>query len=259
MEAGSVIVDPAYRGGKLVMSMTQIVGEELPRKLGLHTVFGQTVCDHLVTQKIAQRFGSLPYALEIEALPSRPLDRRFGMDGRISLLDCFRILTDQPHEVFLPDIYADWLRSFYAECGLQRGFLADQESAATNTDALIQTFPAAGLTKITVNQTGRDIAERLSRLREEYPQTQVWQLVLPLSQPGSGFAVNAARARGFFIGGLLPHWSDRDMLLMQKLEFEFDAGQINLLTEQSRRLLALIVSDHAPASRNSRFPATVRR
>ncbi|NCC26454.1 MAG: hypothetical protein EOM25_14840, partial [Deltaproteobacteria bacterium] len=97
MEGGSWIVHPAYRHSSLVMRLAARIHTSPPERLNLDVMFGQTVCDHVTTQKMGLKYNSLYSALEIEAMPPRP-----GGDGRISLLDAFIVYRDRPHTVYLP-------------------------------------------------------------------------------------------------------------------------------------------------------------
>ncbi len=248
MESGSVIVDPTYSGRKLLLQMHQLVNIELPRRLGLNAVFGQMVCDNLVTQKLMVHLGAFPQAIEIAALPDRPAERRFGVTGRISLLDGFLLLKDPPQDLYPPAPYAEWIKSRYAEHHLTRHFHPDQQPTSPATRSQVEDNRNAALTKMTVLEIGQDFATCLAHVTTTHPDTLIWQLLLPLDRPGGGFAVAAARAQGFFLGGLLPLWSDHDMLLVQKIAIPFDPEQIHLLTEESKTLLGFILDDQRSLS-----------
>ena len=106
MEAGGWIVLPSYRNSMLAMRLAQKIHAAPPASLGLNVIFGQIVCDHVITQKMSVKFNTFFCALEVEAMPSRPDDVSGGAGGRISLLDGFIILRDVPHGVYLPPHYA---------------------------------------------------------------------------------------------------------------------------------------------------------
>ncbi|MBK5964601.1 hypothetical protein CCR95_11045 [Thiocystis minor] len=243
MESGSTIVDPNYSAGKLLLRMQEMVNRDLPRTLGLNALFGQSVCDHLVTQKLCVRFAARPYALELGALAPRPEERDYGSRERVSLLDAVQVFEDIPHAVHLPAIYRDCLEPLYARHGLQRTILPDCEPSRDVTEAAIARYPDSGMIKMTVVRLGRDVPERIQHLTEDDSAPQVLHLVLPLTEPGVAEAVAAARAQGFFLGGLLPLWNDRDMLLMQRLACPFDPARIKLLTDDAKALLDAILAD----------------
>ncbi len=58
---------------------------------------------------------------------------------------------------------------------------------------------------------------------------KVTQVCLKLSSPWVGAAVNILRKRGFFLGGILPRWFDKDGFFMQKTVDRPNCEGINLL------------------------------
>ncbi len=243
MEGGSWIVHPAYRKSTLAMRMAERIHLHPPEYLGLDVMFGQSVTDHRMTQKMANKFKSLSCALEIEAMPARPEHEEGWSDGRISLLDGFMIYNDRPHSVFLPRFYADTLQSLYHTRSLNRHFCEDRAPDQLQTQGAVQSVDNADLLKITIEQPGSDFAEYLSDLEAKYPNRHVYQLILPLWRPGNSLAVEAARSAGYFLGGLLPLWFDQDGFLLQKIAGTPDFTKIQLFTEEAKNLLALIVAD----------------
>jgi hypothetical protein len=55
--------------------------------------------------------------------------------------------------------------------------------------------------------------------------------------------VEQARALGYRLGGLLPLWADRDVLLMQKAAGTPDFDAPAILTEQAKGLVACVRAD----------------
>jgi hypothetical protein len=242
MEGGSWIVHPAYRGTSLAMRMARRVHSQPPERLELDVISGQCVCNHVITQKLGVSLKSLVGALELEAMPPKPDELGGGSEGRVSLLDEFEMIHDRPHTIYLPRQYADTLRSIYASRGLNREF-AEDGLPGQSTVSSLQDLGEAGLAKITVDELGRDFAGHLAGVESEYPGRHVYQTVLPLGQPGCSMAVEAARAAGYFLGGLLIQWYDQDGLLLQKLAAEPDLSRIQLYRQESKDLLELIMSD----------------
>jgi RimJ/RimL family protein N-acetyltransferase len=244
MEVGSWIVLPAYRNTTLAMRLAKRTLGDPPASLNLNVIYTQNVCDHLISQRVSEKFNFLSCALELEAMPSRPEDAQGGAGRRISLIDAFFLRRDEPHAVHLPGIYADTLRRMYASRGLQRDFVEDEQPQGESRSS-VQSMDAASLVRMTFEAVGRDIAKRLDHLERDYPDRDVVQLVLPLWRPGVSRAVEAARDAGFFLGGLLPLWADRDMLLMQKLRTPPVYSRILLHTQEAKDLLELVAADRA--------------
>ena len=246
MEAGSWIVHPGYRGTSLGLRLARRLHESPPEHLGLEAIFGQSVCDHVTTQKLAQRLNGRFSALEIEPMPARP-----GKDaayGRISLLDGIVLLGNRWDEIHLPGRYGAQLRRIYGWMDLDRTLLPDQAekedlAATAETVLSVKTLEGAGQAKIEVESIGPGFAERLADAEREHPGMDTYQLILPLWRPGCSLAVEAARDSGFFFAGLLPLWFDRDALLLQKLAKTPDFSKPLLHTEEARALLEMVEAD----------------
>lgn len=242
MEAGSWIVLPSYRSTTLAMRMAHRIHTAPPEDIELNVTFGQMVCDHVITQKMGVKYDTYVSALEIEAMPPRPDDGQGRGSERISLLDGFMIHRDTPHAVYLPDRYAETLRDLHARRELEREYLVDT-GPAESTASSIQTVDNASLVKMTIDEPGRDVGKQLAAMMDDYPDRHVYQLVLPLWRPGVSYAVEQAREHGFFLGGLLILWDDKDALLMQRVATPTDYSKIKLHTEEAKRLLEIIIAD----------------
>jgi RimJ/RimL family protein N-acetyltransferase len=244
MESGGLMILPAYRGGTLAMRMTKASLATLPEELGLNAIFGQSVCDHLITQKLARHFSFPPYALEMEAMPPRPEGSTDGIGGRISLLSELRVYRDVPHTVHLPERFTGFLKDLYAKYGLERSFGA-ASPASGRTRAGVTTMDGASLAKLLVDEPGADLDETIDAFEAGHPGRHAYQLQLPLAHSGLPAAEEAARKRGYFLGGLLPLWTGTDVLLLQKLTSDPDFSLPLLLTDEARELMDCIRSDWA--------------
>lgn len=242
MEAGSWIVLPSYRNTMLAMRMTKRVNTAPPAHLNLHAIFGQMVCDHVISQKMGDKYNNIISALEIEAMPPRPEDGLDQGGNRISLLDAIVLYRDNPHSVYLPARYAATFREIYASGELSREFLEDSGPSEKSV-CTVQPMENASLVKMTVEEPGFDLAERLKRMMQEYPEQHVYQLVLPLWRPGVSHAVDEARKSGFFLAGMLPLWADKDAMLMQRVSTPTDYSKIQLHTHKAKDLLNVIIED----------------
>lgn len=242
MEGGSWIVHPAYRGTSLAARMARKIHQHPPDKLELDVIFGQCVCNHVITQKLGVSFNSKVCALELEAMPPKPDELGGNQEGRVSLLDEIAVLNDRPHAVFLPRQYTEILRSMYASRELVREFAEDRLTGEATVFSVLN-LAEAGLVKMTVEEIGRDFANRLADMENNHIGYHVYQLVLPLDKPGCSLAVEAARKDGFFLGGFLPLWFDRDGLLLQKVAGEPDLTRIQLYRQESKDLLRTIMED----------------
>lgn len=242
MESGGLMILPPYRGGSLAVRLTKASLATLPEELGLNAILGQSVCDHLITQKMARHFSYFSYALELEAMPPRPEGSTDGVGGRISLLNQLRVFRDLPHTVHLPERHADFLKGLYALQGLERKF-GEDHPAWGQTRFTASVMDGASLAKLMVTEPGTDLDEIIDIFETDYARRHAYHLQLPLAHPGLSAAVETARKHGYFFGGLLPLWTGTDVLLLQKLGVEPDFSLPRLLSAESIDLLAYIQAD----------------
>lgn len=238
LEAGGLMLLPEYRLGTLIFRLIDLTQQTARDRLHLNAVFGQSVTDHLTTQKINARYGYRGLALEMESMPARPE----GGGGRISLLNEFLVLNDIAHPVYLPEAYAPLLREMYVDLGLGREFLDGAEPKG-NTAWELTEMPAASLAKLLVTEIGADFPDVLRKLAAEHLELHALHLQLPLTHCALPWAVEHARAQRFCLGGLLPLWTNRDVLLLQKLAKRPDFTAPVLLSEEAQGLLEQIRLD----------------
>ena len=252
MEGGSWIVHPAYRNSSLALKMALKIHLHPPADLDLDIIFGQSVCDHVMTQKLGRTIHATSCALESDAMSPRPEGswERGSEDlhERISLLNQFCLLRDNPHTIFPPKRYQDFLTEFYAVHNRQRTIL-EESSMAERTECTVTALESASLVRMTVQVPGRDFSVHLADVMERFSGYHVRQIVLSLAQPGCSHAVETARTQGFHLGGILPQWFDSDGFLLQRIAGTPDFSRIKLFEEDSRKLLERIVADWAAVRR----------
>lgn len=248
MESGGLMILPEYRGGFLVMNLSKITLDIVPEEQNLAAVFAQSVCDHLMTQKLARRFGYHQFALELEAMPPRPEGSIDGVGGRISLLNELRIYRDAPHAVHLPACHAEFMDAAYAQWGLAREF-HDGKPPEGATQSEVQRMDTAALVKLLVAAPGADLTEAIEAFEAGHPGRHAYHLHLPLAHAGTPAAVETARKHGYFYGGVLPMWTGTDVLMLQKLAVAPDFSLPRLLSDKARELMAYIQTDWAAVGR----------
>jgi hypothetical protein len=66
--------------------------------------------------------------------------------------------------------------------------------------------------------------------------------------------VNLLNRHGYFIGGILPRWFDQDGLLMQKLFCPPYFDEIQLHSDQTKKILSAVQEDWRRVTRESSSP-----
>lgn len=246
MESGGLMILPHYRGGTLALRIIKFMFEDIVPKLPLQGLYGQSVVNHLMTQKLARKMKHPAVGLELLALPARSDHVEDGASLRTSLISEMLIYEDEPHAVHLPERYAGILGRIYGEMGLTRDIAASDSAAPPSGESQASTMDLehASISKFMVEEIGENFGQALEAFEKSRQNSQIFHLHLPLSDPGTPFAVEAARERGYFFGGLLPLWTGRDVLFLQKLDLEPEK-EMQLLTDLTRDIVAFALADRA--------------
>ena len=217
----------------------------------LEQVWGEAVCNHLVTQQFAMDGGFSPAALEVGLMPPDTFSSAFaqptGSPGRISALALFRAFQTKPQLLYLPSRYEEALRFIYGPFDFGHTYRASVQELPENmaTSGQINIFAKANVVRLALSVAGRDLADYMAAAEQQAlaAGAVVIQVYFPLTWPWAGAVAEHLHGRGYFLGGALPRWFDDDGLLMQKLLTEPDFDGIQLFRKQARQILNYIRQD----------------
>lgn len=110
-----------------------------------------------------------------------------------------------------------------------------------------RTFDFAQVERVQVLTVGADFPVLAAQLDHEAQARNlaVLQVFINAGAPGTAFAVETLRTRGFFLGGFLPIWFGPDGVLMQKLFVAPEFETINLHSAKAKILFEQVRADHA--------------
>jgi hypothetical protein len=246
-EWGVGLVFKEWRNMGVSSALAKCMGEEVVPSLGMHTVFGEAVTNHLTMQKMMREYGFWETALEIGLMPGEAFTGEGVTAGRVTTVLGFRCYRDEPQTVYLPAVYEEALRFMYTDVTTQRLFrVADQPIPSdTVCDAKLTIFDFAKVARIGFDQAGSDFAQQLADLEAQASQqgVVVLQVWIKLTSPWIGHVVDILREKGYFLGGPLLRWFDDDGLLMQKLLCPPYFESMKLFSDRSRRILEFIKAD----------------
>lgn len=247
-EFGQVMVDPAYRNttmaARIIREMDRL-SHAMPQAQGF---FGEAVCTHLVTQKLVDKQGYSECGLEVSLMPSGAYEKEGAGSQRVSCLLGARVDRDRHVALHLPECYRQELAFILEGFSLDRDvqFGGPGRPAVPETVFERRLFDFAQVERVQASSIGADFPGFAATLDQEAAAQglAVVQVFVNAGDPGTAFAVEALRERGFFLGGLIPIWFGTDALLMQKLYVapEFDA--INLYSARGKALLEFVRADY---------------
>ena len=247
-ESGAGLVHMKYRGGKGIFTEMVAHGvRDLAPRFGLAGVHGESVCNHVFTQKMLRHLGSRVHAVEVDLMPAAAYRREESADGRVAALHEHITLQPKPHRVFIPPAYREEFDYIYQGLEDEREVMPAGLGLLPGTASRIEEsyFDFARVARLIVREAGADFPVSIEKteaslaLRGAYV-IQVW---LPLQWPWVGEAVGVLRSRGYFLGGLLPRWFDTDGMMMQKIAGRPDWEGIRIEFDRARRLLEMVRED----------------
>jgi hypothetical protein len=245
-EAGQGLVLAQSRGSGIIGKMNEYICEVVAPGLGMESIFGETVCNHIYMQKAWSKFQTIETAIEIDLMPEEAYTVEASATGRVATLLMFRNYRERIQTIYLPRVYRDQLQFLYSTLADAQEFQrCDDELPAGPSSIEVQVFDFAKVARITVCQPGTDFKAALAQHEKVLVDRgmivlQVW---LNLSWPFIDAVVEELRKQGYFFGGLLPRWFETDGLLMQKVMQTPNWEGIHLYSERAKKILDLVQTD----------------
>lgn len=249
-EAGQLMVLKSYRRGNVATVLNREVFGNLPRRLEMAVVFGEAAANHPISQHLLCSQGVVFTGLELECMPSAAYLREGCPSRNISLFLMFKVFRNSTCAVHLPEAYREFCEALYRELGVSRDALAPASWAGDSVENR-EFFPESGLMRLTVHRAGRDFAG-VVHAAEAGAGGGLVQVFLNLGDAAVAQAVELLRHRGYFLGGLLPHWFGPDGLLLQKVPREPDWDAIQVCGPEAEAMRALVRADFERARRPER-------
>ena len=251
-EYGLGLTLPSYRSSLIFSRACQAVLKLLGTD-DIDGIFGESVCNHVITQKLSLQSKMVETALEPALMPADAYITEHSAQGRVACVMFFRVARDQRRVVFLPQPYLAELEFMMSGLGLDREVRVS-EDALPAVDSLIDVarFASAGVARCTMTTAGHDLAMRLAELESELAQNDyaLVQVFVDLGLANCGAVVDELRRMGYSLGGYLPIWFGDDGLLMQKHLVSPDFENIKLHSDRARALLEIVRRDWQRAQNN---------
>jgi len=241
------IVSSDFRGGGIGRVMFEHVEQCLMTMPGAESYFGESVCNHLHTQKAGALIKSIETGLEIDLMPGEVYAKDTPNTGRIAVLDMFRTFVSKPHHVYMPQRYEEIIRYIYDGFDDSRTLSVSSDAIPEEgcTELSIKLFEPISLARMAITTVGSDLDQVLcdqeQLLAEQH--INVMQIWTPSFVPWVGEVVEVLRNRGYFFGGVFPRWFDQDGIMLQKLSERPNWEGIRLYSERAKKIHAAVYED----------------
>lgn len=241
------IVSSDFRGGGIGRAMFEHVEHLMTTLPGAEIYFGESVCNHLHTQKTSSLIKSIETGLEVDLMPGAVYANDTPDTGRIAVLDGFRTIVSKPHHLYLPEAYEEIIRFIYDSFDDHRtlSLATDTIPDGERTELSIKLFEPINVARLALTSVGPDLEQVLSSHEQALMQQQikVLQLWIPSTWPWLGKVVDSLRDRGYFFGGVFPRWFDDDAIMLQKLSDRPNWDGIKLYSERAQKIRDAVYAD----------------
>ncbi len=201
-EAGKMIVDPRYRGHHLAERLS-LKRKEIATERSIPGMWSETVTNHPASQRLAIERGAAEVGLLIGVSP-----QTMAMTGlpnqasvRHSLLAVFTPTAPLPAATLtVPAHLAEHVHTLAGRLGVQREIRTESvEPTRARSRIRSGASAVAGAVEIRVQEIGRDIADQVADVVDEYlamaPATV--HLHLPATDPAAAWATGELERVGF--------------------------------------------------------------
>ncbi|HPO55471.1 MAG: GNAT family N-acetyltransferase [Ignavibacteriales bacterium] len=248
-EFGAAFVNPKYRGGGLLKSMTK-KAFEIAESEGGELAFVDCVTTHAYSQKVASGFGFVDSCIFLARLSQSTFHEIKAGKGRETLISAFYSLKKiPPCTIFLPVRYDSITRKILNNLNLDVQISSLEQSVAVfpegetafhyyaekfNTGHLYVDLPSADFSKALFKQFKKICISRVD----------VIYLYLPLGSPFIDMMTEAAVQRDFFFAGIVPDNTKGHYLVLQYLNnYLVDYDAIDIFSEPGKALKEFIKYD----------------
>jgi hypothetical protein len=232
-EYGQGMVHPAYRGSFILFHLFNATSALMQSLVAVEAVYGEAVCDAIITQHASSLYKFREVGLELDLLPGRNA-------GRISCLVMFRNFRDRRRVMHVAPSLAERVRWLAEYAGLDREIVSGGDCAG-QTEITSRVFGFASVARLNVRRAGSDFAMRLGEMEAEAlgRGCRVLQCYVNMADPGAANAATHLCERGYGLGGIAPRWFDDDALFLQRLLDPPNVAGIHLYSDRAREILAM--------------------
>ncbi len=253
-EEKSLVVDPRYNYTDLSSVLANyFINLSICQKIEIDCMFAQAVCHHYFTQVVCVKAGWVPCALTLDELDKGIFTHHKEDMTRIACVMLYWEINEQPEPVYLPREYAEILQRLALPLMAREFRTSNAGLPNLGVTIWAEQYNSSHQTwKVTIKEIGADWTTFLTGILTEAIERKVisLQIMLNTACPYIGTAVTLMRSRGFFLGGLVPHYFGTDGLLMQKvLGKEPDYDGIKVYGRPAKDLLTFIRSDRDAVQR----------
>ena len=245
VEAGNSVVDPAFRGHRLLARLGALL-HQLCVDDGFIGYHHYPTTAHPIMQKAAAAVGP-EMGLMLAHIPAETSYQEMDVRvrERIAALISYTPLAPAPRrEVFAPTRYATLVERLYEQARFPRSLRsASADPKGGSAKVTVARSEHRRSSTITVHQTGDDLDSIVERELAQ-ASLEVLHVDLLMNEPHLDHTIDVLHRQGFVYCGLLPEFLEYDVLRMQRVTRPTaNTFRPELATDGGRALLREILAD----------------
>lgn len=248
-EGGMIMTEFSYRGANLISEIVSACLDYFKNEGSIESLYGESVCNHTITQKMSEDSGFHVTAVEAALVPpSDSMGEANRTSERISCVYSCSVKTNKESvKVYIPEIYKSILTEIYSGLNIKRDFRTDPAiNLPDKTVSDTEEYQGPKVKRVNVSKPGCEFRKFIEEeiVTGDFEVTQVF---ISLAEPGVNNFCLELKKHGFYFGGIMPLWFGEDAILMQKTPPHFN--EIKIYSEMARKILDFSVSDYFDSQR----------
>ena len=240
---GIAVVTPRYRRKGLMKKLLERMLDDAV-SLGFTALYGDAVSMHTMSQRTNLQYGFHETAIQLGELPPGSVKMLDGLEGAGNLITFFKFLKDaEEYDIYLPARHKKMLIDLYSGLGIKRNFVDGTHPSLPSESEIHLTIDNCHKTAtIEIIRYGWDVEKRLMAklVGLEGMGLNTQYLDLRLKDPFTPKACSIFEGLGFIFSGLLPEYSDGDILRLQHYHTKVRYDEIETYSLFSSELLGYI-------------------
>ncbi|MBY0526534.1 MAG: hypothetical protein K2R98_24275 [Gemmataceae bacterium] len=240
-ETGESMVAPEHRSHHLMHRMREVLHEEAAR-LGLVGVHGESVTNHVFSQKVYEAFDAHPCGIMLATAPASCQN----LPQRMSFVLYFKFLSAPPTtKVHVPEQHGALIKRIYEQFPVPVQFREGEPlSGEGQLAVLYRTVVQVGM--IQVRSVGANVPAEIVRARDGLlvMGADPIYLDLPLGRSQTPELCRAAERAGFHFSAIVPlAVPDGDVLRLQQVRVPINPALVQIESPFARELLAYTIRE----------------
>jgi serine/threonine-protein kinase RsbW len=216
---------------------------------GIINLYGNAFTMHTDSQRTNLKFDFFESALQLARLPVGSVTCMLenNLKGAGNVLTYFLYLSPpELYTVYLPPHHKEILREIYKKLGIERRFedtgMAQPPELPIESELELTLKTEHMVATISVLSQGKDLEARVRAKMVELEDKGFNSIFidLALKDPASPASVRTLEGAGFFFSGLLPDYSNGDVLRLQRYFTTVNYNEIECASDFATKLLEYV-------------------